>query len=521
MISSSSFRRSLHLALDNLFRNKFLTFGTVLVMALILFIFNIIFSVNSLAQNAIQDLKAKVDLILYLEDNADSLRVNQLVKDLDTFPETTTVTYTSKEQALQDFLKKYSEEMNPFSTYDLENPLPASIQIITQSPEDHETILTYLAQEGYNDLLLDTESRAENAQIVDNLLKVTDFSQKILLGIVIAFILGSTLIIANVIQVTIFHRKREIKIMRLVGAGINFIRSPFMIEGAIYGMSSVVLSFGFFLIFDSLVDLSSITFSSGEIHYASLLLFQIAAGLFLGVLSSLIAINHYLKQDLISGREPSPPPELFLESAISEIKIASSPCSLRTAEKSHAWPKASGKFPAAAIHPSNSSIEGIFHYGKARTTITSRKPCWKNVLQTSKPPWIVSPPLCFSRNWWSALPRKKPHSPNFINASTKPYLSGVFIRTNTNAFAWPRSCKSSIDWDSFSISGNADPVIIFCPKKTHFSMKNTSISNVVLALKKTLDLNMNSRSTPGKSFIFYDNTHSWPYYNSNSKTPMS
>ncbi|MFA6436157.1 MAG: permease-like cell division protein FtsX, partial [Candidatus Gracilibacteria bacterium] len=241
--------RSLHLALDNLFRNKFLTFGTVLVMALILFIFNIIFSVNSLAQNAIQDLKAKVDLILYLEDNADSLRVNQLVKDLDTFPETTTVTYTSKEQALQDFLEKYSEEMNPFSTYDLENPLPASIQIITQSPEDHETILTYLAQEGYNDLLLDTESRAENAQIVDNLLKVTDFSQKILLGIVIAFILGSTLIIANVIQVTIFHRKREIKIMRLVGAGINFIRSPFMIEGAIYGMSSVVLSFGFFLIF--------------------------------------------------------------------------------------------------------------------------------------------------------------------------------------------------------------------------------------------------------------------------------
>ena len=297
---SSSFSRSLHLALDNLSRNKFLTLATVLVMALILFIFNIIFSVNLLAQNAIQDLKSKVDLILYLEDNADSLRVNQLVKDLDAFPETTTVTYTSKEQALQDFLDKYSEDMNPFATYDLENPLPASIQIITQTPEDHETILTYLAQEGYNDLLLDTESRAENAQIVDNLLRVTDFSQKVLLGIVIAFILGSILIIANVIQVTIFHRKREIQIMRLVGAGINFIRSPFMIEGAIYGLSSVVISFGLFLLFDVLVDLSSITFSSGEIHYAPLLLLQIAAGLFLGVLSSLLAINHYLKKDLIS-----------------------------------------------------------------------------------------------------------------------------------------------------------------------------------------------------------------------------
>ena len=154
MALPQTLKRNLKLAMDNLWRNKLLTSATILIMALILFIFNIIFTVNVVANKAIENLEAKVDLIIYLNDAADPLLINQLIQDLEAFPETKDVTYLSKEEALQSLLDKYSDDVNPFSAYDLENPLPASIQVITEKPEDHETLLSYIEQSSYASLFL-------------------------------------------------------------------------------------------------------------------------------------------------------------------------------------------------------------------------------------------------------------------------------------------------------------------------------------------------------------------------------
>lgn len=294
-----SFTRSLRLAIDNLLRNKFLTIATILLMALILLIFNIIFSVNLIARQGIADLQEKVDLIVYLENDADAILINQVVQALDKLPEVTSVIYTTKEEALASLLDKYSDKINPFTTFDLDNPLPASLQIITAQPEDHQTVLEYLNLPNYEGLFLDIEMNAENEQIVTNLTQITQFSEKILFGIVTTFLIGSLLIIANAIHVTIFNRKREIEIMRLVGANLHFIRSPFVIEGAFYGLGSVLLSFGVFILFAQAIDLSSITWLQGEIYYGRLFVVQLLASLLLGMSSSLLAIQHYLNKQLI------------------------------------------------------------------------------------------------------------------------------------------------------------------------------------------------------------------------------
>lgn len=266
------------------------------LMALILLIFNVLFSVNLLAQQGIQTLEGKVDLIVYLEKSADPLTVSQLLQELKELPEVKTLTYTTEEEALASLLETYSTELNPFTTYDLENPLPASIQIVTEQPEDHETIVAYLEQPTYETLFLDIESRNENEQIVKNLSQITEFSQKILMGIVVTFLVGSLLIIANAIHLTLFHRKKEIEIMRLVGAPLNFIRAPFLVEGALYGMSSTIVAFVLFLIFIHTIDLTQISFLQGDISYTPLFLIQLIASALLGMGSSLLALQNYLKR---------------------------------------------------------------------------------------------------------------------------------------------------------------------------------------------------------------------------------
>ncbi len=285
------------MAIDSLWRNKLLTVATIAVMGLILFIFNVIFMVNVLANQAIDSLESKVDMIFYLEDDADSLVVNQLVQELASLPEIETATYITKEAALQTLLEKYEEsgESDPFSTYGIANPLPASIHITTFQAEDQETIMNYLLQTHYDTILMDIESNEENRQIVQNLIQVTTFTRKLLLGIIVTFLLGSTMIIANAIHITIFNRKKEINIMHLVGATPNFIRSPFLIEGAIYGLCSALIGVLLLMAFSTTLDLSNFTYLTLNIHYLSLFITQAFLSMLLGMISSSLATRFYLK----------------------------------------------------------------------------------------------------------------------------------------------------------------------------------------------------------------------------------
>lgn len=251
---------------------------------------------NILATQAIDDLGEKVDLILYLQPDADTLLITQLTEELKAFPETITVSYTSREEALESLLEKYSDQIDPFSEYNLENPLPSSLQIITEDPEDHETIMAYLEQSTYKTLLLDIESNQDNQQIVNNLIQVTQFSEKILMGIIITFLIGSGLIITNAIHMTIFSRKKEIQIMRLVGANLNFIRSPFLIEGGFYGAMAVIISLALLIGFMQNLDLTQLSYLTVDIKYGRLFLFEIISGVAVGMTSSWMATHYYLKK---------------------------------------------------------------------------------------------------------------------------------------------------------------------------------------------------------------------------------
>lgn len=285
-----NFKRSTKIAWDNVSRNKLLSSATIVIMGLILFIFNIIFTVNVMAKESIQNLKGKVDLILYLQEKADTLMVNRFIADLQALPEVQKVTYTSKDEALENLLAQYSDTVNPFDNYNLENPLPGSIQIITNTPEEHQNVLKTIEKSEYTSLLLDTDSNTQGQTIANTLIGITQFTEKLLWGILLAFIAGSILVIVNTLHINIFHKKREIEIMKLVGAPLNFIRTPFMIEGSLYGIGGVLLSLILLFVFSRSIDLNQMNLLSMNIRYERLILIELLTAVAIGIMSSLLAL---------------------------------------------------------------------------------------------------------------------------------------------------------------------------------------------------------------------------------------
>ncbi len=281
-------------SLTNLWRNKFLSLATITIIALILFTFNVILSIHLIARTGLDDIQQKVDIILYLDDSAEPIKVEQFIKELDEFESVKEIVYTSKEDALRGLLNKYPIAIDPFSKYGIENPLPPNINIITSDARYHSDIMELADSNKYRTMFLDIKESAENQKIVSRLLKLTESSKRILISTLIIFVIASILITSNAITLSIYHKKDELNVMKLVGAPPGAIRGPFMIEGIIYGLTgfivSMVLLYGFLGITE--LDLISFSLNVGLFKFAIL---ELVCCLLVGVISSFMSTEKYLR----------------------------------------------------------------------------------------------------------------------------------------------------------------------------------------------------------------------------------
>lgn len=269
------------------------------MLGLILFILNVILVLNVLTQGSLDELAQKIDLIVYLTDSADVYQVNQLTNDLKTQPEVLKVEYTSKDDALKEFLALYPDQSDPFSQYGIPNPLPGNLRIVTKSPEDHDTILAYMKASPYAPLLLDSESSGENQEIASRLLSLTQFTQTLIFGVILTFIFGSILMVMNAIHLSIYTRKTEIQIMQLVGARPGMIYAPFLIEGASYAVLAVVVSLFLLLLFLAGTHLTSYLSWNASVNPLTLLTLELLGSITVGLAASFLATRTYLKRSLI------------------------------------------------------------------------------------------------------------------------------------------------------------------------------------------------------------------------------
>jgi len=304
-----SFIRGIKLGFTNFWRNKFLSAATIIVIAVIIFIFNIILAIQYIGNQTLQSLSERVDIVIYLRDDIEFYEAQNIVNALKNISGVKETKFTSKEEALNIVSKTHPETADFLRKFDLRNPLPPSISITTNSAEDHGKVITLLEQDKYKNLMQNyvTEGGSGESVILSsvagNLQDISKFVRQIIFWMVLVFILGGTLIIVNGIQLTIYNRRQEIHIMRLVGATPNFIRLPFIFEGILYAFCAVLLSFLILAVLSQSINLEGTTLwdyytnlNLNKVFIAELLITTLLA-----VISSFSAAEQYIKGKLITN----------------------------------------------------------------------------------------------------------------------------------------------------------------------------------------------------------------------------
>jgi cell division transport system permease protein len=299
-----SFFRVLKSGFSSFVRNGWLSFASITVMVLALLTLSLFFIINVVLNTGIKTIQDKIDISVYLKDTAKTSMIVDIQKELSNLNEVKSVSYVSKGEALERF--KEQNKNNPKILESIEgneDSLPASLEVKITNPDQLEGISGVLEKEIYRDAV-EKISYKENKAVIDKLLRATNFSQRLGIGITIAFSIVSLVIIFNTVRIAIFARMEEIEIMKLVGATPGFIKGPFLIEGALYGIIATVISF---LVLTSILYISAPTIVKyfGETgsdfttfmnqNVLTIIVLQLSVGLSIGIFSSWLAIRKHLK----------------------------------------------------------------------------------------------------------------------------------------------------------------------------------------------------------------------------------
>ncbi|MEJ0073737.1 MAG: permease-like cell division protein FtsX [Candidatus Saccharibacteria bacterium] len=304
----TTFARIIRTGMVNFVRGLWLALAAMAIMIITLTI--ILFSViaNATFNNTVAQITNKIDVSIYLKDSVTPVQTQNLISQLKALPNVASVTYLSKEQALQAYEQQNAgNEQLLQAITETDNPLPATIQVKPKDLNQIRQISSFVEKPTIAALQSDPASDSgDRRAAIDKITHATNILRRAGIAAVLIFAVISVLIIFNTIQMAIFNRRDELQIMRLLGASTWFIRGPFVVEAVIYGILSAVVSIllinAVFITASSSLQATSfglldISYSQSffEAHYWQLLTVQLGLGIFIGAASSIIATRRYLK----------------------------------------------------------------------------------------------------------------------------------------------------------------------------------------------------------------------------------
>lgn len=292
------FGRSIRDAFRSVFRNFSLSLASIscITITLIVVAVSIIASLN--VNNIAKVIKEDVTIVVYVNREADKILTGQIGEKIKYIDNIATVVFKSREE-IKNEMSESSEKLGSImSTWTEENnPLKDTYKVTVKDIMDiKETALTISKIEG-----VDVVDYGET--MVNGLIQAFDAIEKVSIIVVIALILVTIFLIVNTIKLTIFSRKREISIMRLVGASNFTIKMPFVIEGMILGILGsiipiIIVIYGYFALYNNLggeLYSSLLKLVSPEPFIYIVSLIVLILGIVVGMIGSYKAVRKYLK----------------------------------------------------------------------------------------------------------------------------------------------------------------------------------------------------------------------------------
>lgn len=298
-------QRILREGLINFWRNKLISFSTILVMTMALLVMSSLLFLNAMLGFSLQQLEDRVDVNIYFFPDVPETEIIELQNKLALVPEIRDIQYVSREEALESFQERHQgDELINRSLDELgDNPLGASLNIRAFESTQYEAIVSGIESEPAvrNAEFVERINYYENAELIKRLNQFSSTVRLIAYAVAMFFGVLAILVVLSTVRIAIFAAKKEITIKRLVGAERRYVRGPFTVMGGLYGLVGAILTMAALYPMTRWVGVYTNTFFGGVdlFNYYLLNAFPIfvillTTGVILGIISSRIATNKYI-----------------------------------------------------------------------------------------------------------------------------------------------------------------------------------------------------------------------------------
>ena len=288
--------RSIRDAFKSVFRNFSLSMASILCATITLLVVSISLVVAGNINRTTKNLEKELTIIVYLEKSSTEEDINFLKSTISKMDDVANVEYKSKDEWKLEMSKYNSSFGTVFENYE-DNPLLDSFTVTVKDAKNLPVTTESIRK------LDKVESANYGESAIDTIVSVFDIIEKATIVVMIALVFVTAFLITNTIKLTIYSRRSEIEIMRLVGASNIAIKMPFVIEGFIIGVLGslipiIITVYGYIIAYEKLdghilTDIIRLIEPTPFVFYSALIV--IALGALIGMFGSLNAVRKYLK----------------------------------------------------------------------------------------------------------------------------------------------------------------------------------------------------------------------------------
>lgn len=303
-----TFLRMCRYGVNNFTRNAWLTIAATAVMTITL----LIVLLTVVAQNVLSDTATEVakniDRSIYLKTGTTEEQASDIIADIKKLSNVSGVTFVSSEEGKQMVAQNNKTDMGVLNALNAAtNKIPATIRVNLEDPNDTKQLVTFVNTNKPLKEYIDTARRpsfmGDRKAATDTIADWTVAAQRVGIGASMLFTAISMLIIFNTIRMAIFNRRDEIEMMKLIGADKGFIRGPFVVEAVVYGFIAALAAtaIGMAILYSIRGSVAewglsvAPTINLFTAYIGFVLLGMIALGALVGMVSSLLATQRYLK----------------------------------------------------------------------------------------------------------------------------------------------------------------------------------------------------------------------------------
>lgn len=310
MSFSSDVKRIVRSGLVNFYRNTFVSFASVVMMSVTLLVIGSTIFLNAILSFTVANIESKVDINVYFYPHASESQILEIKNQLDQLSQVAAVEYISRDQALDEFQTRHSNDYLTIQALNElgSNPFGAALNIQAKDSGQYESIAEFLngdenAPAEINRTIIEKVNYYQNKEIINSLTDIANTVRKVGFVLTVIFIVLSVVVTLNTIRMAIYSSREEIGIMRLVGAENKYIQGPFMIEGILSGVSAAIATTIILFPITLWASKHTVDFFGGLSlvkyygdNFLQIFIILLIVGIILGALSSILAIRKYLNK---------------------------------------------------------------------------------------------------------------------------------------------------------------------------------------------------------------------------------